>query len=177
MEELIAKRYVKALKESLDAKAIAIVDDIFKELAVSFDNEKFLHVFESRDVSNSQKEAILLDGVKSAKSDKVNNFIKLLVENGRINIIPAISRELTKEISRMNKNYSGKVYSDSDIDAKTLKGISKGLSKKMDATISLEMIKNDFDGIKVEVEDLGVEINFSKNRLNSQLVEHILKAI
>ena len=32
-------------------------------------------------------------------------------------------------------------------------------------------------GIKVEVEDLGIEINFSKSRLNMQLVEHILKAI
>jgi F-type H+-transporting ATPase subunit delta len=146
-------------------------------LATAFTDEKFLHVIDSRDVAKSQKTEILLDAVKSAKSDKINNFIKLLVENGRINIIPAISSELSKEISRMNKSYNGKVYSDNDIDAKTLEGISKGLSKKMDATISLEMIKNDFDGIKVEVEDLGIEINFSKNRLNSQLIEHILKAI
>ncbi len=177
MEELIAKRYVKALKASLDAKSIADASGVFKELALAFNNEKFLHVIDSRDVAKSQKAEILLDAVKSAKSDKINNFIKLLVENGRINIIPAISSELSREISRMNKSYDGKVYSDSDIDAKTLAGISKGLSKKMDATISLEMIKNDFDGIKVEVEDLGIEVNFSKNRLNSQLVEHILKAI
>ena len=177
MEELIAKRYVKALKDSLDAKSIALASDVFKELSVAFSDEKFLHVVDSRDVAKSQKTEILLDAVKSAKSDKINNFIKLLVENGRINIIPAISSELRKEISRMNKSYEGKIYSDSNIDAKTLAGISKGLSKKMDATISLEMIKNDFDGIKVEVEDLGIEINFSKNRLNTQLVEHILKAI
>ncbi len=177
MEELIAKRYVKALKGSLKPKEVGVVDELFKALASGFNDEKFVRIFESRDVPNAQKEEILLSAVKSVKSTKVNNFIKLLVENGRINIIPAISSELSKEISRMNKSYSGKVYSDSDIDAKTLTGIGKGLSKKLGATISLEMVKNDFDGIKVEVEDLGVEINFSKNRLNSQLIEHILKAI
>jgi F-type H+-transporting ATPase subunit delta len=177
MEELIAKRYVKALNDSLDTDAITAASDIFQGLAAAFENKKFLHVIENRDVPNSQKEELLLDAVKNANSDKLNNFIKLLVENGRINIIPAISIELTKQISRINKSYGGKVYSDTDIDAVTLEGISKGLGKKMDATISLEMIKNDFDGIKVEVEDLGVEVNFSKSRLNAQLIEHILKAI
>ncbi len=177
MEELIAKRYVKALKGTLKPKEIGVVNELFKALAAGFDDEKFLRIFESRDVSNSQKEEILLSAVKSIKSTKVNNFMKLLVENGRINIIPAIASELSKEIARINKKYSGKIYSDSDIDAKTVTGISKGLSKKLGATISLEMVKNDFDGIKVEVEDLGVEINFSKNRLNTQLIEHILKAI
>ncbi len=177
MEELIAKRYVKALKGTLKPKEIGVVSELFKALASGFSDEKFLLIFESRDVSNAQKEEILLSAVKSIKSNKVNNFIKLLVENGRVNIIPAIASELSKEISRMSKNYSGKIYSDSAIDAKTLAGIGKGLSKKLGATISLEMIRNDFDGIKVEVEDLGVEINFSKNRLNTQLIEHILKAI
>ncbi len=177
MEELIARRYVKALKGTLKPKEVGVVNDLFNILASEFDNEKFLHVFQSRDVSNAQKQKLLLSIVKSIKSTKINNFMKLLVENGRIDIIPAISSELRKEVARMNKSYSGKIYSDSDIGAKTLTGISKGLSKKLGATISLEMVKNDFDGIKVEVEDLGVEINFSKNRLNTQLIEHILKAI
>jgi len=177
MEELIAKRYVKALKKTFKPKEISVVGGVFEALASGFENEKFLHVFESRDVSKAQKQEILLSAVKSVKSTKVNNLMKLLVENGRINIIPAIASELHKEIARMNKSYSGNVYSDRDIDAKTLTGISKGLSKKLGVAISLEMVKSDFDGIKVEVEDLGVEINFSKNRLNTQLIEHILKAI
>ncbi len=177
MEELIAKRYVKALKGTLKPKEISVVNELFKALASEFNDKRLLLIFESRDVPNSQKEEILLSAVKTVKSNKVNNFIKLLVENGRINIIPAIASELSKEIARMNKSYNGKIYSDSEIDAKTLTGIGKGLSKKLGASISLEMVKNDFDGIKVEVEDLGVEINFSKNRLNSQLIEHILKAI
>ena len=64
-----------------------------------------------------------------------------------------------------------------EIDAKVMQELSKGLSKKFDLNISLEFVKNDFNGIKVDVEDLGIEINFSKTRINSQMIEHIVKAI
>jgi F-type H+-transporting ATPase subunit delta len=75
------------------------------------------------------------------------------------------------------KTYSGFVYSDSKIDDKVIKGLSAGLSKKFDSTISLQFVKNNFNGIKVDVEDLGIEIDFSKLRINSQIIEHIIKAI
>ena len=55
--------------------------------------------------------------------------------------------------------------------------LSSGLSKKFDSTISLSYVKTDFDGIKVDVVDLGIEIDFSKTRINSQIIEHIVKAI
>ena len=35
----------------------------------------------------------------------------------------------------------------------------------------------DYDGIKVDIDGLGVEISFSKDRLKSQLIDHILKAV
>ena len=38
-------------------------------------------------------------------------------------------------------------------------------------------MKNDFDGVKMKIEDLGLEIHFSKSRINSQIIEHIAKAI
>ena len=58
-----------------------------------------------------------------------------------------------------------------------MQDLSNGLSKKFDSSISLSFVKNDFNGIKVGIEDLGVEINFSKSRINSQMIEHIVKAI
>ena len=177
MEELIAKRYIKALKETTDEASLGSVSIIFDALASEFANTKFDQIMNSPDVAAAEKEALLLESVKGAKSDQVNNLIKLLVENGRINVIPAIAVEMKKEIARNTKSYSGVIYSNSDIDANTIKGLSTDLGKKVDASIELEFVKTDFDGIKLEVEDLGIEINFSKSRLNMQLVEHILKAI
>ena len=176
MEELIAKRYIKAISSS-DAKSIQNMANLFSALAQSFNDDKFINIMNNPNVSQGDKSEILLGAVSTAKSTQVDNLIKLLVENKRINIIPAIAQELKKEVASSTKTYKGTVYSDSEIDAKTIQELGNGLSKKYGSTISLEFVKDDFNGIKVDVADLGIEINFSKTRINSQIIEHIVKAI
>jgi F-type H+-transporting ATPase subunit delta len=177
MEELIAKRYIKAMKSSVDAKSMQKITDVFSALADSFNDEKFVNIISSPNVSSADKSAILLDSVKPVKSKQVDNLIKLLVENKRIEVIPALAKELQKDMSKATKTYTGVIYSNSDIEKKTLKELSSGLSKKFDSKITLDTVKNNFNGIKVEVEGLGIEINFSKDRIDSQIIEHIIKAI
>ena len=177
MEELIAKRYIKALKDGSDIASMQNVTSIFTTLAESFKDDKFVSIVTSPNVDAKAKSEILLEAVKPANSDKLNNLIKLLVENKRINIIPAMAEELQKDLANETKTYEGVVYSDSDIDKKVIDELSSGLSKKFDSTISLTFSKTDFNGIKVEVEGLGIEINFSKDRIDSQIIEHIIKAI
>jgi F-type H+-transporting ATPase subunit delta len=115
--------------------------------------------------------------VSSIKSTTVNNLIKLLAENGRLLLIPAIADQLTREISRSKRTFIGRIYSNSVVDQASVEMIARDLGSKMGATIALSYVASDFDGVRVEVDDLNVEINFSKNRLNAQMVEHILKAI
>jgi len=177
MEELIAKKYIKAVKTTLDNTSLKNVGDIFSILAKSFDDSKFMNIMDNPNISKNQKASILLDAVKSVKSKKIDNLIKLLVEHNRINIIPAIAKEIKKDLSISNKVYNGFIYSKTTITKKIVQDLSKGLGKKFDSSISLKYIKNDFNGIKVNVEDLGVEINFSKDRINTQMIEHIIKAI
>jgi len=177
MEELIAKRYIKALKLSSDLESMTGITTVFSALAESFKDEKFVQVIGNPNVQSAQKQEILLEAVKSAKSSQIDNLIKLLVENKRINVIPAMAVELVKDVANSTKTYSGIISSNSDIDAKVVAELSGGLSKKFDSNITLTSIKNDFNGIKVEVEGLGVEINFSKDRIDSQFIEHIIKAI
>ncbi len=177
MEELIAKRYIKALKDGSDLASMQNATSIFSSLAESFKDDKFVSIVANPNISAKEKSEILLEAVKPAKSDALNNLIKLLVENKRINIIPAMAEELQKDLANSTKTYEGIVYSDSDIDKKVIAELSSGLSKKFDSTISLTFSKTDFNGIKVEVEGLGIEINFSKDRIDSQIIEHIIKAI
>jgi len=177
MEELIAKRYIKALKASSDLESMKEMTTVFSVLAQSFKNDKFLNIIDNPNVNVKDKSTILLDAVKQANSNKINNFVKLLVENKRINIIPAIASELQKDIANATKTYEGVIYSDTKIETKLIEDLSAGLSKKFNSTISLTTVKNDFNGIKVDVEGLGIEINFSKDRIDSQIIEHIIKAI
>ena len=177
MEELIAKRYIKALKQSSDAQAMQNMTVIFSALAESFNDAKFIQIIDNPMVSKEQKSEILLAAVKPAESETVNALVKLLVEKNRTSIIPALAEGMRKDTAATSKTYAGVVYSDTDIDAKVIQDLSSGLSKKFDSNISLDFIKDDFNGIKVDVEDLGVEINFSKSRINDQIIEHIVKAI
>jgi F-type H+-transporting ATPase subunit delta len=177
MEELIAKRYVKAIKDSSGVGSMEDVTSVFSALAESFKDDKFIKIIDNPNVASDDKLNILLDAVKSADSNEINNLVKLIVENGRINIIPAMAEEMRKDLAKSTKTYKGLVYSDSEIEASVMQELSEGLSKKFDSTITLDFIKDDFDGIKVNVEDLGVEINFSKTRINTQIIEHIVKAI
>ena len=177
MEELIAKRYVKALTSGLDIETVKKLSTVFFALSQSFNDTKFMEIVCSPNVTKEQKLEILLGAVKDTDSKEIENFIKILVENKRIEIIPAVAECLRKDIADLTKTYSGKVYSDSEIDPQVMKDLSTGLGNKFDASITLEFIKDNFDGIKVDVEDLGVEINFSQARINSQMIEHIVKAI
>ena len=177
MEELIAKWYIKAMNTNANKASIQNIASVFSILADFFKDKKFVQIIDNPNVSANDKSEILLEAVASADSSQVNNLIKLLVENKRINIIPAIAKELNKEIARSTKTYEGLVYSDTKITVKTMKELSDGLGKKFDSKISLTYVKDDFDGIKVDVEDLGIEINFSKARIDSQMIEHIVKAI
>ena len=177
MEELIAKRYIKALDMGSDLASMQNMTTVFSALAESFENDKFVSIIANPSIKAEEKSNILLDAVKNADSDKINNLIKLLVEHKRINIIPAIAQELKNDLAAAAKTYEGVIYSDTDIDVKTLEELSIGLSKKYDVTVTLAFVKNDFNGIKVEVEGLGIEINFSKDRIDSQIIEHIIKAI
>ena len=177
MAALVAKRYVKALLDGENAENMAGISAIFDALSAQFENESFVDFISAPMVSASDKEEILLAAVEKAKSEKINNFLKLLAEKNRFELIPEIANQISKEIAVVNNAYNGKIFSDLDMDAKTVKELSSGLSKKVDANITLEFVKIDFDGIKVEVEDLGIELNFSKERINTTLIDHILKAI
>jgi len=100
-----------------------------------------------------------------------------LGENGRLSLIPAISSDLKRQIASKKRVYNGRVYSNSEIKQDSIDSIAHDLGKKMDATISLQFVPSNSDGIRVVVDNLNVEIDFSKSRLNAQIVEHILKAI
>jgi F-type H+-transporting ATPase subunit delta len=131
MKELIAKRYIKALKSDSDLEFMQDVTTVFSSLAESFKDDKFVSIIESPNVNIEEKSKILLDAVKVANSKKVDNFIKILVENKRINVIPTIADELHKYIANATKIYSGVIYSDTDIDANLVEKLSTGLSKKI----------------------------------------------
>ena len=91
MKELIAKKYVKALVSDLSKDEFNNFTAKLQEIANAFANEKFQNIIVSPNLKNSQKADFVLSLVGEA-DQKFVNFIKLLGENKRLDILPILFR-------------------------------------------------------------------------------------
>ena len=177
MKDQIAKRYTDALVDGLSVDDLVTIQEIFASLSEALEDEKVKSVFFSPYMDDETRQEILLKAVESAKSDKVNNIIKLLVEKRRADIFGAIAVSLADMVAQETKTYEGKVYANTSIKKATLTKFGKNIGAKVDANVSFESVKDDYNGVKVAVDGLGIEVSFSKSNVRNQMIQHILKSI
>jgi F-type H+-transporting ATPase subunit delta len=176
MNDLIAKRYVKALLDGKDVTTATSICNELSEISKAFADEKFISIISSIEVKESQKVDLIISLVDNI-SDTTKNLIKLLGSKKRLEIIPFIVAELKANVGAMENSYEGVVYTNSTLSDQYINSIAEQFSKKFDVKLSLTQNVCDYDGIKVDIDGLGVEISFSKDRLKSQMINHILKAV
>lgn len=174
MEELIAKRYARALSSvSKDLTGILELLNVLSEVVSSAEIKSTLT---SPIISSENKTAMIL----SALGDKdvtLVNFIKILGENGRLDLIPAITKVLNSDQQRVSNEYEGVLKSASSLDEAVLANLEETLKKYTGSTIKLTQEKSDLEGVRVSVDDLGIEVNFSKQRVKEQLIDFIKKSL
>lgn len=176
MSEAIGKKYIKALISSVGDKNLGSVSTALISLSSAFSSAKFNNIILSSDVKKEDKESFVLSMLEKPDA-KLTNFIKLLIENGRLSDIPAMSKELQKQIAIKDNEYHGVLISNFEVKSEEITEIEKNLSSKLGSVIKLENQISDYPGLKVKIEDLGVEVGLSTARVQSQLVEHILKSL
>ena len=176
MSQAMSKKYVKALLASVEENSFGSINDTFLSLVPAFNDSKFSNILFSPEVSGDKKKDFILSLIDNP-SQQVTNFIKLLAENGRLGDIPSISKELEKQLAIKNNSYQGVVISNFEVDSAKLEEIASNLSKKLGSTITLENRVGDYPGLKVEIDDLGIEVGLSTARVKSQIAEHILKSL
>lgn len=170
-----SKRYVNALILSYKKEELSSVLQTLESVASAFRIPKFRDIVKSPTLKEESKVELIASFIKNP-SEKIVNFIKLLAKNRRI-ALPQIVEELRKNIAALDNKYLGKIYSATEIDAAKIKELEAKISKKFNADITLQPVKSELEGIKIEVEDLGFEISFSVDRLKQKMSEYILKAI
>jgi len=176
MRELIAKKYVNALLKTTTSEELNTILDSLASLVSAFGLEKFQNIIKSPHVSATQKEALVLELLENP-SQKVINLIKLLGENDRLGLLPAIKNDLDYQLSLQQNRFEGTVEGTFELSREQLSALESSFGKKFNATIQLKSEKSDYPGIKIALDDLGVEVSFSLERLKAQMAEHILKAI
>ena len=176
MSILVAKKYVKALLINSDIKNVSEINNQLKLIASAYSDTKFNKIISSIDISIEKKVELIESFIQDA-NQSVTNLVKLLASKKRLNIIPSISDELNKEVSILTNSYVGYIYSNEKLSDEYILNIQNNFAKKFNCELNLENIVSNYNGIKVDIEGLGVEISFAKNQFKSQMIEHILKAV
>lgn len=175
MEELIAKRYAKALSSvTKDTAALAEVLNVITE---AMDIPEVHTALLSPIISAEKKTGMMLSVLPEGADNTLVNFIKILGENKRLDLIPAISKVLNSDLQKVANEYEGVLKSKETLDATTLNELEETLKKYTGSTIKLTQEKSDLDGLRVAVDDLGIEVNFSKQRVKEQLIDFIKKSL
>ena len=176
MIDLVAKRYVKALMSKRDNESLNTIYNVLKAISAAYNDKKFLNIISSTDVRNDEKVDFILS-LLDTNDETIINLVKLLGDKKRLNIIPEIVNGLKIELAVLNNSYTGIVYTNKELDSSDMDKLNLQFSKKFNVNLELSQNICDYDGIKVDIDGLGVEIGFSKERLKSQMIDHILKAV
>lgn len=175
MEELIAKRYAQALSSvSTDLPGVLEILNVLSEVTGSSEIRSTLI---SPIISSEKKTEMILTSLGENADASLVNFIKILGENKRLDLIPAVTKVLNTDQQRVSNKYEGIVKSASSLDEAALANLEETLKRYTGSTIKLTQEKSDLDGLRVSVDDLGIEVNFSKQRVKEQLIDFIKKSL
>lgn len=175
MEELIAKRYVTAL--SSVSKDIASISEVLNVLTEAISSDEVKTALTSPIITAEKKTEMILSSLGEKADVTLVNFIKILGENGRLDLIPAITKVLNADLQKESNQYEGVLKSKETLGDKELSKLEATLEKYTGSTIKLTQEKTDLDGLRVSVDDLGIEVNFSKQRVKEQLIDFIKKSL
>lgn len=177
MKDLIAKRYIKALVKGNSQEDLKAFQATLQVLASAYEIPKFRDIAESPYLDVKQKESFILEQILENKANaKMTNFIKILALHNRLDIFQELYIELSSEIASHNKEYLAKLIVSESYDNALLKEIEQKFSQKLGVNLLVEQQVVSESGIKLVVEDLGVEVSFSQEKFINDLKNHILRA-
>ena len=176
MDKLIAKRYAKALMESGDETIVSQRLAMLKAIGEAM-QEPGIKAFITSPLVGREQKATLLLSVLNTEDDTLRNLITLMSEKGRLDLIPELVAIVEFEQKKASNHFEGTIYSNETLSQESVKKLEETLEKYSGARIALTQEKNDQAELKVEVEDLGIELSFSRDKVKRALIDHIQKAL
>jgi len=177
MDKLIAKKYAKALMESGDEAAVSSRLAALGAIASAFDEPKAREVILSPLVDKKDKAELVLAALGKDADSVLVKLIELMAQKNRLDLIPEMVAMIAFERKKASNQFEGTVYSDETLSADAIKKLEASLETYSGAKIALDQAQSDQAGLKVEVEDLGIELSFSRDKVKHALIDHIQKAL
>ncbi|STO97249.1 F0F1 ATP synthase subunit delta [Helicobacter canis] len=175
MEEIIAKKYAHALIQCFKRDELEDLSNLFLQASQAFCVEKFRDMIHSPYMTKMEKKRLLI--ALFSDDEQVGAFLDLLIENKRIDIIPFVSSILERYLRALDNSYKAILYAPKNLDSSTISNITDSLSAKLGVKLHIEQSSTKVDGIRLAVQDLGIEVSFLKERFFDDLRSHILRSI
>ncbi|WP_456391725.1 F0F1 ATP synthase subunit delta [Nitratifractor sp.] len=177
MNELIAKRYAKALMELVPAKERSALLKSLQSLQKAFSTPEAAELIVSPLVGNSRKFELLVAPLESKLDPRLFRLLKVMSEKGRLDLVSDLADILDLEIKKASNRFEGSVEADEALPKEEIHRLEEVLERFSDAKIKLKQTKKNGDGLRVSVDDLGLEINYSKSRVKADLLDFIQRAL
>lgn len=141
----VASRYVGALidlcEEAKDSKVLTQVEADFSDLSKTLTASDDFKAMIRSPLIGREKQLAFVDALaKKAKlHDLSANFLRVLVQNRRLNVLPAALEAFQKELSARRGEILAHVKTAQDLSAKQVKSIQDTLKKQTGADVLLDV--------------------------------------
>jgi F-type H+-transporting ATPase subunit delta len=166
----IARPYAEALFKatSSDLNGAAVWVDELREIAKNAQLQQFA---ENPNIGTEQVFDLIASVAKSALPDMAKNFLRTVIENGRLNALPEIAAQFQVLKNAQSGSADAVVFSAFAIDAAALSDLSATLEKRFGRklNVSVELQPELIGGIRVVVGDEVLDSSV-KSRLEQMKV-------
>ena len=136
----IARPYADALFKAATAGAgmdLASTADWVDELAAIAANPQLRDLADNPKVTADQVFAVVTGVARTALSDMAKNFLRTVIDNGRLNALPEVAAQFRALVNRRNGSSDAVVFSAFPMDSSALSEVSAALEKRFGRKLNL----------------------------------------
>jgi len=150
----IARPYAEALYKA-SVGDLAAVSTWVEELAAIAGNAQLLQFADSPKVTSAQVFDVIAGVAKTALGDQAKNFLRTVIENGRLAVLPEIAAQFRALKNAQSGSSDAIVFSAFPIDQAALADVAATLEKRFGRklNVSVELQPELIGGIRVVVGD------------------------
>jgi F-type H+-transporting ATPase subunit delta len=150
----IARPYAEALFKA-SSKDVATASTWLDEMAAIAGNAQLLQYAESPKVTVDQVFELISGVAKTALPDAAKNFLRTVIENGRLSAMPEIANQFRALKNAQSGSSDAVVHSAFPIDASQLAGLSQVLEKRFGRKLNVSVQEDAslIGGVRVVVGD------------------------
>ena len=154
----IARPYAEALYKACTGAAGADLQAAsawVDELAAIAANPELRQLADNPKVTPEQVLGVITGVARTALPDMAHNFLRTVIDNGRVQVLPEIAAQFRALVNRQNGSSDAVVQSAFALDAKALAELGESLQRRFGRTLnlSLQVDASLIGGVRVVVGD------------------------